>query len=170
VNIEVRDGTGAVLSAGTRTFAINNTVTPANSLKGSLSMDKQSLLSGEAVTAAFGVTNTGAGDIQDIGWSVAIVNAADQMVYDSLSSQATLSTGMSYTRTWQIDTLNYTAKDYLVVLRASINGGPEETIAGTYFRVEGARQSRRSLPLRTTATSRPCCRPDREQCLRSQRR
>jgi hypothetical protein len=36
-----------------------------------------------------------------------------------------------------INTQNYSAKDYLVVLRATI-AGVEETLAGTYFRVEGA--------------------------------
>jgi large repetitive protein len=45
--------------------------------------------------------------------------------------------GAAYTGSGRIDTQGYSAKDYLVVLRASI-AGVEETIAGTYFRVEGA--------------------------------
>ncbi|MHB8844499.1 MAG: carboxypeptidase regulatory-like domain-containing protein, partial [Nitrospirota bacterium] len=44
----------------------------------------------------------------------------------------------SVTTTRPIDTTTYAAMDYLVVLQAAINGGSQETIAGPYFRVEGA--------------------------------
>ena len=45
--------------------------------------------------------------------------------------------GTTYTNTRTLNTNNYSAKDYLVILRASISG-VEETLSGTYFRVEGA--------------------------------
>jgi hypothetical protein len=68
---------------------------------------------------------------------VTTVNTSEQTVYNTVTDQTSLLMGANYTRTGTVDTTSYSAKDYLVVLRASING-IEETLAGTYFRVEGA--------------------------------
>lgn len=48
-----------------------------------------------------------------------------------------LITGATYSSTGTIDTAPYSAKDYLVVLTATIDG-VTETLSGTYLRVEGA--------------------------------
>ena len=100
-------------------------------------MDKQSLLSGETVTVSYGVTNTGNLDLENIGLSVLTVHAKDQSIYNTITDQVTVAMGATSSAYASIDTTNYSARDYLVILRANI-AGSEETVAGTYFRIEGA--------------------------------
>jgi subtilase family serine protease/prenyltransferase beta subunit len=137
VTLTVKDSTGAVIATGTQNLIIASTVKPSALLKGQISVDKQSLLSGETASVSYNVTNTGNSDLSNVALSVLTVHVVNQTVYDTLTSQATLSIGATYTNTGTIDTTPYTAKDYLVILRANING-TEETLAGTYFRIEGA--------------------------------
>ena len=137
VTLEVKDASGALVTTGTATVTITNIIKPSVVLKGTIAMDKQSLLSGETATVSYNVTNNGNIDLQNVDFSVLIVHVVNQTVYDMLMSQATLSMGATYAHTAVVDTTTYSAKDYLVILRANING-IEETLAGTYFRVEGA--------------------------------
>jgi large repetitive protein len=138
VTLEVKDASGAVLSTSTVNLTISSDLKPSVLLRGQISLDTHSILSGEPVTATYSATNVGNMDLSDVTFSVVIVDAASATVYDdTVAVQAALSMGQTYTNTGRLDTANYSAKDYLVILRASING-TEETLAGTYFRVEGA--------------------------------
>lgn len=137
VTLEVKDSTGAIIATGTQNLTIATIQKPSALLKGQISLDKQSLLSGETLTVSYSVKNVGNLDLQNVTLSVLTVHVANQTVYDMLTYQTTIPMAGLSGNTGQIDTTTYTAKDYLVVLRASINGS-EETLAGTYFRVEGA--------------------------------
>jgi hypothetical protein len=137
VTLEVKDASGSLVTTGTATITITNVIKPSAVLKGTIAVDKQSLLSGETATVSFSVTNNGNIELRNVGFSVLIVHVVNQTVYDTLLSQATLSMGATYAYTAAVDTTNHSAMDYLVVLRATISG-VEETLAGTYFRVEGA--------------------------------
>jgi subtilase family serine protease len=137
VTLTVKDSTGAVIATGTQTLTITNIIKPSAALKGQIAVDRQSMLSGETVSVSYNVTNTGNVDLPNVALSVLAVHVVNQTVYDTLTSQATLPMGATYTNAGTIDTTTYTAKDYFVILRANING-TEETLAGTYFRIEGA--------------------------------
>ncbi len=137
VTLQVLDPVGSVIAKTTCNLAINSTTNPAALLNGKISLDKQSILTGEPVTVSYSVTNTGNVDLANIPLSIRTVNMTEQMVYNTITDQATLAMGATATKNGLIDTRTYSAKDYLVVLRATI-GGVEETLAGTYFRVEGA--------------------------------
>lgn len=137
VTLQVLDATGVVVAKATCNLVIASTTRPTALLKGTLSLDKQSLLTGDPVTVSYQVTNSGNVDLSNIALSVRTVNLADQVVYNTLPGQAAIAMGASFTATGRIDTQGYSAKDYLVVLRAGIDG-VEETLAGSYFRVEGA--------------------------------
>ncbi len=137
VLLEVKDSIGALISTGTTTVTITNVISPKTALRGQVSVDKQSLMSGEPVNVSYSVTNIGNVDLPAVTFSVQTVHVVNQTVYDNLASQATLTMGGTYTSSGTIDSTTYSAMDYLVVLRANI-GGIEETLAGTYFRVEGA--------------------------------
>jgi hypothetical protein len=89
------------------------------------------------VTVSYSVTNTGNSDLANIALFVRTIHVKDLTIYDTITAQTSLAMGALYTNTETIGTTNYSAKDYLVVLQAAING-TEETLAGTYFRVEGA--------------------------------
>lgn len=131
------DAAGAVISTATCNFVIDSATKPTALLKGRISLDKQSILTGEPVTVSYSVTNTGNMDLSNIAISVQTVSVNEQTVYGAIANQAILAMGAAYTNSGRIDTQGYSSKDYLVVLRASI-AGVEETLAGTYFRVEGA--------------------------------
>ena len=137
VTLEVKDASGAVIATGMQTITISSIVKPSAVLKGRLSVDRQSLLSGETVSASYSVTNSGNIDLQNVTFSILTVHVVNETVYNTLTYQAAIPMGGTYSNIGQIDTTNYTAKDYLVILRANISG-VEETLAGTYFRVEGA--------------------------------
>jgi len=135
--IEVKDSAGTLISTGTQNIVISSVIAPSAVLKGTVTVDKQSLLSGETVNISYSLTNKGNVDLPTVGLSVLTANVANQTVYNTLAYQATLPMGASYAATGQIDTTGFSAKDYLVILRANING-VEESIASSYFRVEGA--------------------------------
>lgn len=137
VALELRDSAGALLSTSTCNLTIESVTTPAALLKGQLTLDKQIVLSGEPVAVSYGITNAGNIDLSDIALSIKTVNLAEEAVYDQFGEQASAAMGATLTYSGRIETFNYGAKDYLVVLRASING-VEETLASSYFRVEGA--------------------------------
>jgi hypothetical protein len=137
VTLEVKDATGTVIATGTQSLVITNVISPKTALRGQVSVDKQSLMAGEPVNVSYSVTNVGNVDIPAVTFSIQTVHVAQQTVYDTIVSQASLTMGGVLGNIVPIDTANYSAKDYLVVLRANI-GGVEETLAGTYFRVEGA--------------------------------
>ena len=138
VAIEVKDAAGTVLATGTQDLVISSVVKPLTSLKGQISLDKQSIMSNEPVSAAYTVTNAGNVDLSNVALSVRTVHVKNQTVYGTMTETVSLPLTTSVTTTSQINTTSYAAMDYLVVLQASINGGAEETIAGSYFRVEGA--------------------------------
>jgi subtilase family serine protease len=138
VTLEVRDSVGTVVATSSQNLVINNVVKPSTALKGRISIDKQSIMSSDPVSAAYTVSNIGNVDLSNVALSVKTVHVKNQMVYGTLAETASLPLATSVTSTRPIDTTSYAAMDYLVVLQASINGGTEETIAGSYFRVEGA--------------------------------
>ena len=137
VTIEVKDASGNVLSVSTKNLTISSDIKPSKLLRGQISVDKQSLLHGEPVAITYNVTNIGNVDLSEINLSIPIVHVVELTAYDTLTDQTALPMGSTYTNTQQLDTQNYSAKDYLVILRANISG-VEETLASTYFRVEGA--------------------------------
>jgi hypothetical protein len=137
VTLQVIDVTGTVISTSACNLVIASTTKPSALLKGQVSLDKQNILTGEPVTATYSVTNVGNVDLSGVSLSVRTVNMSEQSLYNTFGDQTTLAMGNTYTNSGRIDTQNYSAKDYLVVLQATI-AGVEETLAGTYFRVEGA--------------------------------
>ncbi|MHB8843400.1 MAG: CARDB domain-containing protein [Nitrospirota bacterium] len=138
VNILVTNSTGSVVASVSRTLTITSDLKPSAMLTGQITLDKQSIMSSEPVSVAYTVSNIGNIDLSNVALSVKTVHVKNQTVYGTLTETASLPLATSVTTTRQIDTTSYAAMDYLVVLQASINGGPEETIAGSYFRVEGA--------------------------------
>lgn len=76
-------------------------------------------------------------DLAQIDLSVLTVHVVQLTTYDTLTDQTALQIGQTYSNTQQLNTNTYAAKDYLVILRATVSG-VTETIAGSYFRVEGA--------------------------------
>ena len=137
VTLKVKDATGAVIATGTQNLVITNVISPKTALRGQVSVDKQSLMAGEPVNVSYSVTNVGNVDLPAVTFSIQTVHVVQQTVYDTIVSQASITMGGVQGSIVPIDTANYSAKDYLVVLRANIDG-VEETLAGTYFRVEGA--------------------------------
>lgn len=135
--IEITDATGTVLATATSNIVISSVVTPSTALQGTLSVDKQSFLAGETVNVTCHLINKGNVDLADVALSILTVHVVNQNVYNTLAYQAALPMGTSYSAAGQIDTTTFSAKDYLVILRANI-GGVEESIASSYFRVEGA--------------------------------
>ena len=137
VTLEVKDTSGALLASGSAEVTIAASADPKALLKGTVTVDKQSVLSGEPVAVNYSITNAGNIDFTGINLSVQILHVVEQTVYATLTGQTSLTMGATYTHSGQISTQDYSAKDYLVVLRANI-GGIDQTLAGTYFRVEGA--------------------------------
>ncbi|MBI5676858.1 MAG: hypothetical protein HZC48_13745 [Nitrospirae bacterium] len=137
VTLEVRDASGNLLSTDMKNLAIESTFDPKKLLTGHISVDRHSLLQGEPVNITYGITNIGNIDLAQIDLSVLTVHVVELTVYDTLTDQTALLMGSAYTNTQTLYTQNYSAKDYLVILRANISG-IEETLASTYFRMEGA--------------------------------
>ena len=137
VTLEIRDAGGTVLSTSIATLTVSSDIKPSKLLKGTVSVDRQSLLQGEPEDITYSVTNIGNTDLSQVELSVKTVHVVQLSVYDTLTDQSALLKGETYTNNQQLNTQNYSAKDYLVILRASISG-VEETLASTYFRVEGA--------------------------------
>ena len=137
VTLTVKDSTGAIIATGTQTLTITNIIKPTSVLRGQISVGMQELLSGQTATVSYNVTNVGNADLQNMTLTVLTVSASDQTVYDTFPYPTTLAMGGSTANTVLIDTTKYTAKDYLVILQATI-GGTTETLSGSYFRIEGA--------------------------------
>jgi hypothetical protein len=137
VTLEIKDETGTVLSTSTTTITISEEIKPSKLLKGQISVDKQSLFQGDPVAITYSVTNAGNIDLPQIDLSILTVHVVELTAHDTLTDQTSLQKGQIYANTQNLNTNDYTAKDYLVILRARISG-VEETLAGTYFRVEGA--------------------------------
>jgi len=137
VLLEVRDATGAVVATGAQNLVIASTVDPSALLKGQIAVDRQVLLAGETVAINYSVMNVGNTDLPDVSLAIKTVSVDEKTVYDTLTDHAGLAKGGSYANARELDTAQYGAKDYLVVLRANISG-TEETLSGTYFRVEGS--------------------------------
>ena len=137
VTLTIRDSTNAIIATGTQNLTISNIVKPTAVLRGGISVSGQELLTGDTTTVSYTVTNVGNIDLQNFSLSVLAVNASDQTVYNAFTFPTSLAMGGTASNTLTITATNYTAKDYLVVLRANI-AGTEETLAGSYFRIEGA--------------------------------
>jgi subtilase family serine protease/squalene cyclase len=137
VTLEVRDASGAFLSSSTRTLTISSEIVPEKLLLGDISVNLQSLLQGDPVDVTYSVTNVGNVDLTQVDLSILAVHVVELTPYDTLVDQTALLMGETHANTQQIATNSYSAKDYLVILRADISGN-ESTLASTYFRVEGA--------------------------------
>ena len=137
VTLEVKDASGTMLSTNTTNITISSDIKPSKLLKGQISVDKQTILQGEPVNITYSITNIGNMNLADIALSIPVVHVVQLTPYDTLTDQTALAMGSAYTNTKPLITQNYSAKDYLVVLKANISG-VEETLAGSYFRVEGA--------------------------------
>lgn len=138
VSLEVKDSSGTVIATASTNVVISTIVKPSRALRGQLSVDKQSIMNGDPVNVSYSVTNVGNSDLPNVALSVKTVHVKQTTVFDNLLTQANLDMGGTYTGSGTVNTTKYSAMDYLVVLQASIDNGPEETLAGTYFRVEGA--------------------------------
>jgi large repetitive protein len=139
VTLEVRDAANTVIATATQSLVITSDVKPSTLLHGQIAIDRQVLLSGETATINYTVTNVGNIDLTGVSLFIKTVSVDEQTVYDTLTDTASLVKGASYTNTKLLNTGKYGAKDYLVVLRASITG-TEETLTGTYLRIEVRRQ------------------------------
>lgn len=138
VSLQLVNAAGVAISGATCDLTIGSTTRPTALLKGQLTLDKQIILAGEPVNVSYGVTNTGNLDLSGVEVSLLTVAVDEETVYDSSANQTNLPMGGNYADSRRIDTTSYRAKDYLVLLRASVAGGETETLAGAYFRVEGA--------------------------------
>jgi len=138
VTLQTLNAGGPVISGSACDLVINSTTQPTALLKGELSLNRQSILTGEPVSVSYGVTNSGNVDLPGIELSLLTVAVNEETVYSSSTDQASLAIGASYSNSIGIDTQGYRAMDYLVLLRASIAGGEVETLGSAYFRVEGA--------------------------------
>ncbi|MBJ6752397.1 carboxypeptidase regulatory-like domain-containing protein [Geomonas anaerohicana] len=136
ISLQVLDAGSVIATAGCD-LVIETPTKPSVLLRAALSIDRQSVLSGQAVNLSYDVANIGNVDLADVPIAVRVVDLAEQKIYDTISGQISLTVGASAAGSGRVDTLNYGAKDYLVILSATI-GGVEETLAGSYFRVEGA--------------------------------
>ena len=128
---------GSVIAADTTTLTISNETDIRRQLSGTLTLDTRSILTGEPVTIDYTVTNAGNVDLPLVDLSVLVVPVNDTVSLATLPDSAALAMGESRTAARALDTTGYSARDYLVVLRAAVDGR-EETLAGSYFRVEGA--------------------------------
>jgi subtilase family serine protease len=137
IKLEVKDAGGTVLSASMKNLTIDTTFDPEKILIGQISVDSQSLLQGDPVNITYSIRNIGNIDLSGINISIPIVHVVDLMAYYTLTDLTALLMDQTYTNTQTLDTQNYSAKDYLVILRAEISG-VEGILASTYFRVEGA--------------------------------
>ncbi len=137
VTLTVTDPSGAVVSSGTATVTITDALDPSALLTGQISVDRQSLLQGVPVNISYLVTNVGNIDLSQVDLSIRTVHVVKKTVYDLLADQTALVKGASFMNAQLLSTGQYSAKDYLVILSATI-AGVEETLASTYFRVEGA--------------------------------
>lgn len=137
VTVEVKDASGTLLASGVAEVNISAITNPKAVLNGQISVDQQSVMTGDPVNVSYTVTNIGNVDLPSVALSALTVHVANQTMYDAITSQASITMGGTYAGGGQIDTQTYSAMDYLVILRANI-GGIEETLAGSYFRVEGA--------------------------------
>jgi subtilase family serine protease/prenyltransferase beta subunit len=137
VTLEVKDSSGTILSSSTATITVSEEIKPSKLLKGQISVDKQSLFQGDPVAITYSVTNVGNIDLSQVDLSILTVHVVELTPYDTLTDQTSLMMGDTYNNTQQLSTNAYSAKDYLVILRAKISE-VEETLAGTYLRVEGA--------------------------------
>ncbi|MBI5075871.1 MAG: hypothetical protein HZB62_11995 [Nitrospirae bacterium] len=137
ITLELRDVSGALVSTAAATLTISSEIKPSKLLRGQISVDRQSILQGEPLNISYQVTNVGNIDISQVDLSIKTVHVVNLSVYDTLTDQTGLQMGAAYANAQQLGTGTYSAKDYLVILAASINS-IEETLASTYFRVEGA--------------------------------
>jgi subtilase family serine protease len=137
VTLEVKDSSGTVVSTSTKNLTISSDIVPSALLTGALSVDTQSLFTGDPVNIGYSITNVGNIDLSLVDVSILTVHVVELSVYDTLTDQTGLLMGETYGNSQVLDTAAYSAKDYLVILRVNISG-TEETLAGTYFRVEGA--------------------------------
>ncbi|MEN8263006.1 MAG: CARDB domain-containing protein [Nitrospirota bacterium] len=137
VTIEVKDASENVLSISTSSITISSESRPSVLLTGQVTVDKQSLLRGEPVDITYSVTNIGNIDLSQVDLSIMTVHAVELTPYDTLTDQTAMLMGETHNNVQQLDTQSYSAKDYLLILQANIQG-VEETLASTYFRVEGA--------------------------------
>lgn len=137
VTLVVSNAAGDILSTSTSDLLISSITLPSKLLKGHVNLNTQSIFTGDPVTATYNITNLGNIDLSDIAISVQTVNMTGQTVYNTIADQANLVKGATFTNSGVIDTQTYGAKDYVVILRATING-IEETLASNYFRVEGS--------------------------------
>jgi subtilase family serine protease/prenyltransferase beta subunit len=137
VTLEVKDSGGIVLSTSTKILTITDVIDPSALLIGDISVDTQSLFQGDPVNISYSITNIGNIDLSQVDLSILTVHVVELTPYDTLTDQTALLRGETYNNTQLLNTPTYSAKDYLVILRANISG-TEETLAGTYFRVEGA--------------------------------
>lgn len=127
----------AVLAESSTDFSITASSTPAIALSGSMSVSPEMIFSGDPVTLTYSLTNIGNTDLADITPKILIVDT-EFLTYNTILEPALkLFMQSSSGNTLTITTGNYSAKDYLVVLNAVING-VEEMITGGYFRVQGA--------------------------------
>jgi uncharacterized repeat protein (TIGR01451 family) len=137
VTLDVKDHSGNVISTSTKDIVIGSGIRPSALLRGQISVDQQSLLQGDPVEISYSVTNTGNIDLSQVNLSIITVHVIELTTYDTLTDQTSLLMGSTFTNTQTLATGSYTAKDYLVILRAGISG-VTETLASTFFRVEGA--------------------------------
>jgi subtilase family serine protease len=137
VILEVKNSGGTVLSTSTKTLTINSDIDPTALLIGDVSVDTQSLFQGDPVNISYSITNVGNIDLSQVDLSILTVHVVELTPYDTLTDQTALLMGETYNNTQLLNTPTYSAKDYLVILIANISG-TEGTLAGTYFRVEGA--------------------------------
>jgi large repetitive protein len=137
VTLTVKDQTQMVLSTSTKNLTISSDINPSILLRGQISVNDQSILQGEPVTISYSATNVGNINLSQVTLSILTVHVTELTVHDTLTDQTALAMGSTYTNSQELTTSSNSAKDYLVILRAAISG-TEETLASTYFRVEGA--------------------------------
>ncbi|WP_321529742.1 carboxypeptidase regulatory-like domain-containing protein [uncultured Desulfuromonas sp.] len=136
VNVQIRDNSGTVVTSASRDLVITSTSDPKVLLNGRISLNKQEILTGEALTSTITVVNAGNIDLDAVTFTIRIVDTADETVISTETIQSSLAKGEAYSEDRPLNVENYSAGDYLVVLSATIDE-VEQTLNGAAFRVEG---------------------------------
>jgi subtilase family serine protease len=136
LHVLVKDG-ASVITEVAGTLLIAEGVDPAILLSGSITVERQTVFSGDTESIWYMVRNIGNRDLSQVRLSIKVVSTDQQTLHAELTDTAALAMGSQYASSQMLSTTGLNAADYLAVLVAEIDG-VSATLGGTYFRIQGA--------------------------------
>lgn len=136
LRVRITDGT-VLLAQATGTLSISAAADPKTLLAGAISAAPQVIFSGDAESITYSIHNVGNRDLSLVQLSIKVVSTDQQIVHAELTDAVPLTMGAQYDSSQSISTAGFSAADYLALLVADIDG-VSATLAGTYFRIQGA--------------------------------